>query len=77
MTVVTHDEQVPRVVSASATSRPADPGKAPAGHLWRWELDPIDASRTRVTHTYDWTRLILAGGTTGPVEPIRLGPRRG
>lgn len=36
---------------------PADPGKAPAGHLWRWELDPIDASRTRVTHSYDWTRL--------------------
>jgi len=36
---------------------PADPGKAPAGHLWRWELDPIDASRTRVTHTYDWSRL--------------------
>jgi uncharacterized protein YndB with AHSA1/START domain len=36
---------------------PADPGKAPAGHMWRWELDPIDGSRTRVTHTYDWTRL--------------------
>ena len=36
---------------------PAEPGNAPAGHLWRWELDPIDASRTRVTHTYDWTRL--------------------
>jgi uncharacterized protein YndB with AHSA1/START domain len=36
---------------------PADPGKPPAGHLWRWELDPIEASRTRVTHTYDWTRL--------------------
>ena len=36
---------------------PAEPGKAPIGHLWRWELDPIDASRTRVTHTYDWTRL--------------------
>ena len=36
---------------------PAEPGRAPAGHLWRWELDPIDASRTRVTHTYDWTRL--------------------
>jgi len=57
MTVVTHDEQVPRVVSASATSRPADPWKAPAGHLSRWELDPIYGSRTRVTHTYDWTRL--------------------
>jgi uncharacterized protein YndB with AHSA1/START domain len=36
---------------------PAEPGRPPAGHLWRWELDPIDALRTRVTHTYDWTRL--------------------
>jgi uncharacterized protein YndB with AHSA1/START domain len=36
---------------------PAEPGKRPPGHLWRWELDPIDDSRTRVTHTYDWTRL--------------------
>ena len=32
--------------------RPADPGEEPAGHLWRWELEPIDSSRTRVTHTY-------------------------
>jgi uncharacterized protein YndB with AHSA1/START domain len=37
--------------------RPADPGQEPAGHLWRWELEPVDAARTRVTHTYDWTRL--------------------
>jgi uncharacterized protein YndB with AHSA1/START domain len=36
---------------------PAERGKRPPGHLWRWELEPIDASRTRVTHTYDWTRL--------------------
>jgi uncharacterized protein YndB with AHSA1/START domain len=36
---------------------PAEPGRVPPGHLWRWELDPIDASRTQVTHTYDWTRL--------------------
>jgi uncharacterized protein YndB with AHSA1/START domain len=36
---------------------PADVGSAPAGHLWRWELEPIDATHTRVTHTYDWTRL--------------------
>jgi uncharacterized protein YndB with AHSA1/START domain len=36
---------------------PADPGQPPAGHLWRWELEPIGASHTRVTHTYDWTRL--------------------
>jgi uncharacterized protein YndB with AHSA1/START domain len=37
--------------------RPAEPGQAPPGHLWRWELEPIDAGHTRVTHTYDWTRL--------------------
>ena len=37
--------------------RPAEPGQEPPGHLWRWELEPVDASRTRVTHTYDWTRL--------------------
>jgi uncharacterized protein YndB with AHSA1/START domain len=36
---------------------PAEPGRVPAGHLWRWELDRIDVSLTRVTHTYDWTRL--------------------
>ena len=37
--------------------RPAEPGRTPPGHLWRWELAPIDASSTRVTHTYDWTQL--------------------
>jgi uncharacterized protein YndB with AHSA1/START domain len=36
---------------------PAEPGQRPPGHLWRWELEPINASRTRVTHTYDWSRL--------------------
>jgi uncharacterized protein YndB with AHSA1/START domain len=36
---------------------PAEPGRRPPGHLWRWELQPLGASRTRVTHTYDWTRL--------------------
>jgi uncharacterized protein YndB with AHSA1/START domain len=37
--------------------RPAEPGKRPPGHLWRWELEPAGASRTRVTCTYDWTQL--------------------
>jgi uncharacterized protein YndB with AHSA1/START domain len=37
--------------------RPAEPGMPPPGHLWRWELEPVDPSRTRVTHTYDWTEL--------------------
>ena len=37
--------------------RPAEPGREPPGHLWRWELEPAGASRTRVTCTYDWTLL--------------------
>jgi uncharacterized protein YndB with AHSA1/START domain len=37
--------------------RPAEPGQEPPGHLWRWELEPLDSARTRVTHTYDWTEL--------------------
>ncbi len=38
--------------------KPAEPGHVPPGHLWRWELEPIDAFRTQVTHTYDWTQLV-------------------
>jgi hypothetical protein len=37
--------------------RPAPAGQAPPGHLWRWELEPVDDEHTLVTHTYDWTDL--------------------
>ena len=37
--------------------RPSEPGKDEPGHLWRWELEPLDDGRTRVTHTYDWSDL--------------------
>ncbi len=37
--------------------KPAEPALPPVGHLWRWEVDPIDADRCQVTHTYDWTEL--------------------
>lgn len=37
--------------------KPADPDTSPAGHLWRWEVEPIDDERCMVTHTYDWTDL--------------------
>jgi uncharacterized protein YndB with AHSA1/START domain len=37
--------------------RPSEPGQEPPGHLWRWELEPVDDSRTLITHTYDWSRL--------------------
>jgi len=36
---------------------PAPVGEPAPGHLWRWELEPIDERTTRVTHTYDWTNL--------------------
>lgn len=37
--------------------RPAEVDGDPIGHLWRWELEPMQDSLTRVTHTYDWTQL--------------------
>jgi uncharacterized protein YndB with AHSA1/START domain len=37
--------------------RPAEPGRRPPGHLWRWDLEPSATAATRVTHTYDWTDL--------------------
>jgi uncharacterized protein YndB with AHSA1/START domain len=49
---------------------PSPQGEPPPGHLWRWELEPLDDGRTRVTHTYDWrnlqdeTRLAKAKATT-------------
>lgn len=37
--------------------RPADEGADPAGHEWRWEVEPLGTGSCRVTHTYDWTDL--------------------
>jgi len=37
--------------------RPSEPGRQPPGHLWRWELEPLDDGRVLVRHTYDWTEL--------------------
>jgi uncharacterized protein YndB with AHSA1/START domain len=37
--------------------RPSEPGMPPPGHLWRWQLAPVDDTHTLVTHTYDWTQL--------------------
>jgi uncharacterized protein YndB with AHSA1/START domain len=49
---------------------PSEVGQPRPGHLWRWELEPVSPSRTRVTSTYDWTqltdekRLVRARATT-------------
>ena len=45
--------------------RPSEVGRDQPGHLWRWELEPLGPSLTRVTHTYDWTQLTES-------EPVRL-----
>jgi uncharacterized protein YndB with AHSA1/START domain len=44
--------------------RPSEVGRSQPGHLWRWELLPLGDSRTRVTHTYDWTHLTDANRLT-------------
>lgn len=35
---------------------PGDVGAPRAGHLWRWELEPVEGG-TLVTQTYDWRGL--------------------
>lgn len=52
---------------------PAPVGEPAPGHLWRWELEPIDDHATRVTHTYDWTKLtdetrLARARATGPEQ---------
>ena len=37
--------------------KPAEQGKPPVGHLWRWSVEQVDAESSIVTHTYDWTDL--------------------
>jgi uncharacterized protein YndB with AHSA1/START domain len=45
------------VEGAKIAWRPAEPGKKPPGHLWRWEVSEINPTLSSVTHTYDWTEL--------------------
>ena len=48
---------------------PGDAGQAPAGHVWRWALEPVNESRTRATVTYDWTG--LSAETTPEMRMLR------
>src|ERR1700742_4981008 len=52
------ENHVVEFIEASTIAwRPAEPKKLPPGHLWRWELKPVNNSLTTVIHTYDWTAL--------------------
>jgi uncharacterized protein YndB with AHSA1/START domain len=55
--MVRHNHVVEFAEGALIAWRPSEPGSDPPGHLWRWELEPLDGGRTLVTHTYDWTGL--------------------
>lgn len=35
---------------------PAPQGETPPGHLWGWQLEPVEGG-TRVTHLYDYSQL--------------------
>jgi len=48
---------------------PGDAGQEPAGHVWRWALEPVGESRTLVTQTYDWTG--LSAETTPEMRMLR------
>jgi uncharacterized protein YndB with AHSA1/START domain len=65
MTITTGDVRENHVTEFEEGRRiawtPAEPGLAPPGHLWRWELSPTATGRTLVTCTYDWTRLTDPG----------------
>ncbi|WP_431859821.1 SRPBCC family protein [Micrococcus terreus] len=37
--------------------KPAPAGEEPRGHIWRYDLTPVDADTTLVRHTYDWSGL--------------------
>ncbi|MGJ0205050.1 SRPBCC family protein [Leucobacter sp. gxy201] len=37
--------------------QPSPVGEARPGHLWRWELEPLESGATLVRHTYDWSQL--------------------
>ncbi|MDT5019056.1 MAG: hypothetical protein QOD39_5216 [Mycobacterium sp.] len=54
---VRHNHIVEFVEGRRIAWQPSEPGSAPPGHLWRWELEPVADTRTQVTHTYDWTAL--------------------
>ncbi|AKN18378.1 SRPBCC family protein [Mycobacterium haemophilum] len=55
--VVRENHVVEFIEGSQIAWRPAERGKQPPGHLWRWELKPVNAALTTVTHTYDWTAL--------------------
>lgn len=51
------DAPASEIFEQIADPSPAEPGAEPPGHLWRWELTPLESGGTEIVHTYDWTDL--------------------
>jgi hypothetical protein len=49
--------------------------KPPLGHVYGWQLDPVDAEHTDVTNYCDWTDIVdalRASGRTWPIVPVSM-----
>ncbi len=61
MTLTNGQERENRIVAFEEGKviawKPAPAGEEPRGHIWRYDLTPIDETTIRVRHTYDWSGL--------------------
>jgi uncharacterized protein YndB with AHSA1/START domain len=51
------------------------PDQPPLGHVYGWELVPIDETHTDVTNYCDWTNIVealRARGRTWPIVPVSM-----
>lgn len=51
------------------------PDQPPLGHVYGWQLDPVDDQHTDVTNYCDWTNIVeslRASGRTWPIVPVEM-----
>ena len=51
------------------------PDQAPLGHVYGWQLDPVDDAHTDVTNYCDWSNIVEAlrsSGRTWPIVPVAM-----
>jgi uncharacterized protein YndB with AHSA1/START domain len=51
------------------------PDQPPLGHVYGWQLDPVDDDHTDVTNYCDWTNItdeLRARGRTWPIVPVSM-----
>ena len=51
------------------------PDQPPLGHVYGWQLDPVNEHETDVTNYCDWTNItdeLRARGRTWPIVPVEM-----